>query len=220
MSAWRPEAASPADAARRRSVDRWLLGATAAWALILLAAFALLWKYKSTPGRAAEAHERWPAESKVVRTPGLAEIVMVVHPKCSCSRASLDELAALMTRVGHLASATVLFVRPDGVPAGWENTDLLTSARRITGVTVQLDEGGVEAKRFGAFTSGATLVYSAAGDLLFSGGITLARGHAGDNAGRLRITGLLTDGKADRRDSPTFGCSIDGPTTTDELSGL
>ena len=40
-------------------------------------------------------------------------------------------------------------------------------------------------------TSGQVVVYDAKGALLFSGGITAARGHMGDNAGRDRITALL-----------------------------
>ena len=62
------------------------------------------------------------------------------------------------------------------------------------------DDDGAEARRFGAETSGQTLLYDARGALAFSGGITGARGHAGDNAGRasLRRADSIAS-QADRR---------------------
>ena len=73
---------------------------------------------------------------------------------------------------------------------------------------VEADEGGVEAKRFGARTSGHVLVYSAAGELTFQGGITAGRGHEGANAGQ---QGAL-DGARGRsccEKSEVYGCQLD-----------
>ncbi len=53
------------------------------------------------------------------------------------------------------------------------------------------DDDGAEAKRFGAETSGQTLLYDERGTLAFSGGITGSRGHAGDNAGRASLLALI-----------------------------
>ena len=68
---------------------------------------------------------------------------------------------------------------------------------------------GREAARFGAATSGQTFLYDARGGLLFSGGITGARAHAGDNAGRSAVVTLLngTGGPAAPRTS-VFGCPL------------
>jgi hypothetical protein len=49
------------------------------------------------------------------------------------------------------------------------------------------DAEGVEMHRFGALTSGQTLVYDAAGRLLFSGGITASRGQGTTFAIRLPV---------------------------------
>jgi hypothetical protein len=75
-------------------------------------------------------------------------------------------------------------------------------------VTTVRDDDGVEAARFQALTSGATALYDPQGRLLFSGGITSARGHEGDSFGIRRISSLLRTGKADRADAPVFGCSL------------
>jgi hypothetical protein len=102
----------------------------------------------------------------------------------------------------------VLFVKPSDFPDGWEKTDLLAGAAAIPGVTVVRDDEGVEAGRFRAATSGQTMLYDAAGKLLFSGGITSARGHEGDNAGRAAVVSLLTTGEAGREGTPVFGCPL------------
>ena len=71
-----------------------------------------------------------------------------------------------------------------------------------------LDEGGVEASRFGAATSGQAILYDGDGRLVFSGGITAARGHFGDNAGSQALARLLIDGMPSRPHTPVFGCAL------------
>lgn len=138
---------------------------------------------------------------------------MLVHPKCACSRASLNELAVLMARLAGRVDAHVLMTRPEGAEAGWEETSLWKQASRIPGVTVSVDEAGREAARLGAWTSGDTLLYDSAGTLIFHGGITASRGHEGGNVGRTAIQNLVESGEADRGSTPVFGCPIfeDGP---------
>jgi hypothetical protein len=133
---------------------------------------------------------------------------MLAHPHCPCTRASLGELARLMAQAQGRVTAYVLFVKPSDFPDGWEKTDLLTSASAIPGVTVVRDDEGVEAGRFRAATSGQTMLYDAGGKLLFSGGITSARGHEGDNAGRAAIVSLLTTDEAGQGGTPVFGCPL------------
>jgi hypothetical protein len=52
------------------------------------------------------------------------------------------------------------------------------------------------------------MLYGSEGNLLFSGGITAARGHEGDNAGRSAIISCLTKSEAERNQTPVFGCSL------------
>ncbi len=136
---------------------------------------------------------------------------MLAHPHCPCTRASVGELARLMTRCEGLLTARVLFFEPPDAPEGWVRTDLWRSAAAIPGVDVLEDESGVEAGRFGATTSGQTVLYDVNGRLLFRGGITGARGHAGDNAGRSAIVSLLTGGTAGRMETSVFGCALQAP---------
>jgi hypothetical protein len=178
------------------------------WAFAVASGIVLLWRYSSTPGVLAAPPSAWPSESTILQTPGRSTIVMMAHPRCPCTRASIAELGVLMTRVGDRARAHVLFLRPKGAVADWEKTALWQSAAAIPGVTVHSDVAGVESARFDASTSGQTVVYDSGGRLLFRGGITGARGHEGDNVGLDRIVSLVRSGRADAEQSSVFGCPL------------
>jgi hypothetical protein len=135
---------------------------------------------------------------------------MVVHPRCPCSQATIGELAILMTRSRRGAAAYVLFYSPLAWGSSIEETTLWRSAAAIPGVVVLRDVEGAEARRFGVSTSGQALVYNRAGALLFSGGITSARGHMGDNAGLEAILSFIKQGAGVAR-TPVYGCSLETP---------
>src|SRR5262249_53212986 len=140
---------------------------------------------------ASAAPIEWPAQSSLPRTPGLPSLLVVMHPQCPCSRATVEELAKLMAACQGKLTATVLMIHPRGLPQDWEKTDLWRSAAETPGGRAGTNEAGAEARRYGAQTSGQALLYSADGRLLFAGGITDSRGHIGDNAGRSTIESLV-----------------------------
>lgn len=192
----------------------WILSCVA---LLWIAGIALagrkLLNYESTESAIADAPKTWPAASKIPRATGKPTVVVMAHPKCPCTRATIGELALLMTRLRSQVTAVVIFVRPEGTPAGWEQTDLWHSAAQIPGVTVLADPDNREANLFGAQASGQTFLYDAHGQLQFNGGITAARGHSGDNAGRSSIVALVTGQGAALRQTSVFGCSLQTPET-------
>lgn len=169
----------------------------------------VLWAWDNKPGEIAQAHAQWPSGSVLGRDRGRPTLVMLVHPQCTCSRASLAELAELLARARPRPRTFVLFIKPAGFADGWEQTDLWQTASRLPGVTVIRDDEGREAARFGAATSGQTFLYDARGALLFSGGITAARAHAGDNAGRQSVVTLLNGTAAPAAPrTNVFGCPL------------
>jgi hypothetical protein len=178
------------------------------WLAGIGAGLKILWRYENAPGVAAAAPRFWPADSRLQRASGRATLVMLAHPHCPCTRASIGELALLMAQCQGRVETQVVFYQPDGFAEDWARTDLWHSAAIIPGVTVQQDTGGIEARRFQAETSGQALLYDAAGRLIFSGGITGSRGHSGDNAGRSAIISLLTKGQAEHNQTFVFGCSL------------
>jgi hypothetical protein len=173
----------------------------------------VLWNYQNAPGKTGIAPAQWPSTCAIVRRPGRATLVMAIHPHCPCSRASLGELAILMTRLHQRLSAYILFYKPKDFDDAWEKTDLWDSAVRIPEVAVLSDTDGTEARHFAAFTSGQTLVYDTSGRLIFSGGITASRGHMGDNPGLQAIISNVLRGISEPARFPVFGCSLETPTT-------
>ena len=199
------DALRPLRPKRKRLV---ILTSMTLWLLLVGIGLAVLGDYENTPGVAAKSPALWPAESRIERAPDKATLIMLVHPHCPCSRASMGELALLMTHSQGRLTAYVLFLKPAGFSEEWEKTDLWQSAAGIPGVNPLIDDDGIEARRFNATTSGQTNLYDADGRLLFSGGITSARGHSGDNAGRSAIESLLNAGSAERSETYVFGCPL------------
>lgn len=180
------------------------------WFVVVGAAFAAVWHYKLTPGARAAAPARWPEASALRPAPGVANVVMFAHPQCPCTRASMGELERLATLLGARARIHVVIAEPDDVPDDFARGAILERARAL-GADVVMDRGEVESHRFGALTSGATVVYGPTGALVFEGGLTVARGHEGGPAAT-RIRDLLAGGAAAPPASPVFGCGLDGPT--------
>lgn len=181
------------------------------WLVLVTTGLGVLAQYDGAPGAAAQAPPEWPAATALRLDGTRPTLVMLLHPRCSCSRASIAELAELMAQAEQSPRLYIVFIKPGGTPAHWEDTDLWRAATGIAGATIVTDAEGVEAARFGAETSGQTFLYDASGRLLFSGGTTGARGHRGDNAGRASILALLNEQRPARASWYVFGCSLFAP---------
>jgi hypothetical protein len=180
------------------------------WGGAVLIGMVGLVRYQMTPGtRGREAPHSWPVGlSDMVPRPGRFTLVMMLHPQCPCSRASLRELSQLMTRAGEKMDAHILFVKPPGAPADWCDGDLWKQANDIPDVSVSIDNDGKDTLILGATTSGQVIVYDASGAIRFNGGITDGRGHEGDNIGLSSLLGLIRDGKTAVSTTPVYGCSL------------
>jgi hypothetical protein len=189
-----------------RAMWIWAIGAV--WLASAAAGLWVLLVYENKPGESAHAKAHWPTESRLARVGDRPTLILLAHPQCTCTRASLAELGEVLGRA-HLQPKTyVLFLKPSQFYAGWEQSDLWRTAAALPHVTVVRDDDGVEAEHFGAITSGQTLLYDANGELIFSGGITGSRGHEGDNAGRASLIALLDHKTPVRRSTSVFGCSL------------
>ncbi len=149
------------------------------------------------------------AETKISdQENGEFKLIMFAHPRCPCTAASLTELQKLQARVPNL-KISVAFMLPSGLKdSDWTNSANWQSANEMSGVSVIKDIDGRLARKFGAEVSGFTVVYDSANKLVFSGGITAARGHEGDNAGEDKIIALCASKKVPDPKSPAFGCKL------------
>ena len=176
----------------------------AVWSAAAAAGMGLLAAYANNPGK-------WsPAPADIGRSDDATStryrLYMFLHPRCPCSVASVNELTRIMSRCAAQLDATVYFVRPESQPADWENGTLRDLVSAIPGVKLKSDVGGSVAGQFHANTSGEVFVYDCRGKLRFHGGITSARGHAGDNLGESAVIDIALGGKSDVERSPVFGC--------------
>ena len=182
------------------------------WMTVVAIGLWFLWGYENAPGEAGNPPRQWPSVSRIQPDPSKPTLVMLAHPRCPCTRASIAELARVMAHGQGRLSAHVLFIKPAGVTNDWEHSDLWESAAGIPGVNVVSDPDGVEAGLFNAATSGQTVLYNPSGQLIFSGGITGARGHHGDNAGQSAIIAIVNAAVPERNETAVFGCPLFNPT--------
>jgi len=209
---------TPPAALRRIASPRALLGvAVAAWIAASTAGAAALARHAGTPGPAAAPavtwHAAWPESAAAPTAAGRPRLVVVAHPHCPCTRTTLSELKALVPTLAQDPQVLVLFERPEGLEPGWERGRGWDAALEIPGALVLADEGGRAASRFGARTSGTVLLYDARGRLLFDGGVTTARGHAGESDGARAIRAILA-GREGARTAPVFGCGLESARET------
>lgn len=178
------------------------------WLCVVGAGFAIILNYQVASGTAGPTPQRWPAGTPIALDARRDTLILFAHPHCPCTRASLEELNRLLARSQGAVAAHVVFYRPSEFPTNWTRTDLWHSAAALPGVSVREDVDGQLARRLGAETSGYVLLYDPQGQLLFKGGITESRGHAGDNVGEDSIIALLA-GKSGALDQTlVYGCSL------------
>ncbi len=187
----------------------------ALWGAAITAGTVRVWQYQLTPGApAGPAPSVWPVDSSIPAHPGRALLIMVAHPKCTCTRASLNELRRLMVRFRALENPPDVYlsiIAPEGVGADWTDGPVLRNASTIRTLNIVIDPGERFARKFGATTSGHVLLYGANGRLLFSGGITDARAHEGDAVGQEAIVAALYEKTPAATHTPVFGCALDTP---------
>lgn len=183
------------------------------WLMVIAGGLLWLSNFELTAGPAAAAPARWPAQAHLSRGP--YTLVMAAHPRCPCTRASMDELALIMNASGGRMAAHVLFFAPAQTDELWWKTDLWEKAAAIPGVTPHLDRGGSLQRAFGATTSGTVVVYDEQERLRFRGGVTAARGHVGENVGRRSLIALMDAGEEEAlAETPVFGCPLRAPEET------
>src|SRR5580700_5088255 len=70
----------------------------ALWLLLVGAGFAAILNYQTASGAAGVTPQQWPAQTRIALAADRQTLIMFVHPKCPCSRASLEELNRLLAQ--------------------------------------------------------------------------------------------------------------------------
>lgn len=178
-----------------------------AWLLVVGGGSLALVSYAGDAGRSDPAPIRWPGDSTITLAGDRPTLVFFLHPKCPCTRASLMELERVLATGPHV-SVQVCVVGPAELRDQWLQTGTACRARSIASGGIVYDADGTLAARYGAKTSGHVVLYGLDGALKFSGGITAARGHEGDNTGKSAIAALLRGQTTTTDTTPVFGCTL------------
>lgn len=181
-----------------REVAFWMVGL--AWLLAAVGGFWAWERYDATPGA-----DGTPTTTPDARS-GHWRLTVFAHPRCPCTRAALEEVAGLAAAAPELR-VQVLFILPPGLRAGWEHGSSWNRAAQIPNAEVLCDAEGAEARRTGAATSGLAVLTDPTGKVVFRGGLTAARGRAGENVGRRSILDWV-GGRTGTAAAPVFGCPL------------
>lgn len=178
------------------------------WAVVAGGGLVAMNSRAARPGESGIPPSRWPARSDLPFHPRVANLVMFLHPMCPCSRASIDSLEHLLTRCGDRVHATVVLVQPDDAEFTVADSPLIGHLSDLPGVSVRVDRCARQTELFDAHTSGHVVLYDPQGQKLFSGGITIARAHNGDNDGLTAVQSWISTGSARLSTAPVYGCPL------------
>jgi hypothetical protein len=183
----------------------WLAAVAAGWRQLTAYSF-------ETDGVAPQSPATWPPDSKLPYEAGRGALLVFLHPKCPCSRATLTELERMLVGPSGPAHPEVRVVvaatTPSSPGADWIITPLIERGQRLPEAELFIDRGGIEAARFGAVSSGTVLYFDATGRRRYVGGVTLARGHEGENLGGAALARLIAGDGRPAGPVPAFGCRL------------
>ena len=160
------------------------------WTILTFVCFLIVMpSIGNDPCYSRELASKWPNSTNLTKVSNSGHLVVFAHPYCPCTRTTLrnlDELTDLTkinVSVVQLRNASLESLRspiPSIARIVQENNWILIP-----------DYEGTQANIFGAKTSGECLLYAPNGDLLFAGGITVSRGHQGENVGLATLKELV-----------------------------
>jgi len=164
-------------------------------------------RFDYTPGAQGIMPATWPAHSSIRRAANAPTLLVFSHPLCSCTKSTLGELARVLAESPVHPAVEILFFASSG-NSSKEIPDLWKKASALPYAKVSWDEGGREAARFGARTSGTIYVFGPDGQRIFQGGITASRGHEGDNRGEQALLSALATERPQQHLFRVFGCGL------------
>lgn len=193
---------------RSYSCDRWLQPCIVVWGVTVFLGMQMLTSYSLDAIQAPTIPTQWPCDTNIERLIGQHQLLVFLHPKCSCSKATVTELHKALQNSKRSIAVTAVFFAPTGALANWTHGDLWDSCSQNFDGQCFTDSAGRESTRFGVQTSGHVMLFDEDGAQQFSGGVTSSRGHVGDNLGSNLIVQLLNGDTINTVEPPVFGCQI------------
>ncbi|MCG3127772.1 MAG: hypothetical protein CHACPFDD_02644 [Phycisphaerae bacterium] len=178
------------------------------WLAAIVAARVMAARYERTPGPGA-APCAWPNDVSLQRSATHLTLLVFVHPRCPCTRATIETLDRVLRTCGDTVQTFVIACDPSRRDPDWRAAALLAAAAALPSCTVMHDSDAAVTRAFGAKTSGLVALYSPAGHVLYWGGMTEARGMSGQGVGAEVLRRAIA-GERVTIPRPVFGCSLTG----------
>lgn len=195
-----------------------LTALTVGWLILVGAGFISLAVYQHGEGEIAERESTWVESGLIQHDANQCQLLVFLHPRCACSLATLNELARIQSRCKDRLSIQVVIYHPSSAEADWLQSPNVKLIKQIPNVRWTLDLDGSLAQQFGVRTSGHAMLFSPKGDVVFSGGITPARAHEGDNLGKQAIERYVCLGEKSVEESNVYGCPIFGISAPEKVT--
>ncbi|MEO8380364.1 MAG: hypothetical protein ABI779_11930 [Acidobacteriota bacterium] len=193
----------------RRPLSVWAF--VLVWALSVAGGLMIFNAYQNRQGPRGAVPRSWPAESRILRSPDSATLLVFLHPNCPCSRASVHSLQRITGSLPPSSLPRIVFVIRKAVTNDWRAKSLLADASATPNATLLNDVNEEEIARFGTQVSGHALLYDHEGHLLFDGGLTAERGQEGDSVAADRLHALLGGTTTSATRTAVFGCALRQP---------
>jgi len=152
------------------------------------------WDFKAGPGA---THVR-----QIVSTESTPLLIVILHSQCPCSLATVENLTNLPEGVRSRLRLRLVFTGPQ-----IESSDIVSGASALKHAEREYLTEAEVLQRYGAQTSGQALLYNSRGNLMFSGGLTQARGEVGESAGISAICDVMA-GRKSISTAPVYGCAL------------
>lgn len=184
------------------------------WLGAIALGIGLLTDYAATPGDTGAVPQRWPTDAPappLALAPDRLTVLVAVHPRCPCTRATINELQRAIAAAPTEPAVYALVYEPTRSNNPEERFARTSITKRLTSlpsVTIVPDPDARIAESFGALTSGHTLVYDPSGSLRYSGGLTPTRAHEGPNTGAASLVDLLHQRDPVATRAPVYGCPL------------
>lgn len=187
----------------------WIAMLIVIWIVAIVAAYVVVARYEQTSG-AIGSTRAWPSGAALRPSATRLTLLVFIHPRCPCTRASLAELTNVLRDCGDRVQTCVIACDLARDDPDWRVGATLTAAGRLPSCTVAHDPTGTLARAFGAETSGLVALYAPNGSVLYWGGVTPSRGMIGVNPGARALRRAIA-GDTVAISMPVFGCPLTHP---------
>lgn len=166
--------------------------------------------FQFTPGKMGKVFNDFPQKSKLVLDQTLPTLILFLHPKCTCSKASVEEIKIIKSSIKK-EFKLIAVVQTASLKLTDELEKLKEELSTLPHSTIVNDSYSFETNLFSVKTSGQIYIYSSFGELIYTGGSTSSRGTSSPSELRRTIASILETNKKPHQliTKSIYGCEMD-----------